>query len=98
MDCYHCNLPMESGTAKFATWGDRKVLAHRSCDRRALLAYADELGLVPDLDIITDEQLIDAIAAEKLSGEWLDRLEKLPTDEDKREAVHRLRLALENPT
>ena len=86
---------MASGSARFATWGDRTVLCHRSCDRDNLITYARELGCFDDPDERTDQQLIDAIAAEKLSGEWLDRLEKLPTDEAKADAVHRLRLSFD---
>jgi hypothetical protein len=98
VDCYHCNQPMASGSARYATWGARTVIVHRACDRDALIARARELGCFEDASQRSDQQLIDAIAAEQLSGEWLDRLAKLPTDEAKRDAVHRLRLTMENPT
>lgn len=32
---------------------------------------------------------------ERVGGEWLAKLETLPTDEAKRDAIHRLRLDLE---
>lgn len=99
MKCYYCDQDMDSGSAKFDTWGDRTVCAHRQCDRDALAARARELGVLTDASWPgqrpqnhSEQVIIEAIAAEKLSGEWLERLEKLPTDEAKREAVHRLRL------
>lgn len=102
MNCYYCDLPMASDNAKFDTWGDRKVLAYKTCDRGALIARADELGILTKSwpgqhpGNHSDQVIIDAIAAaDRLSAEWLDRLDKLPTDEAKRDAVHRLRLAME---
>lgn len=66
-------------------------------NRDELLARAVELGCwnPDDAKLATDEQLRDAIAAEEAAGEWLAKLEALPTDEARREAVHRLRLDLE---
>lgn len=98
MKCYYCDQPMTSGSAKFDTWGNRTVCAHRTCDRQSLLTRAYEMGVIVVPEERTDQELIDALAAERLSGEWLDRLEKLPTDEAKRDAVHRLRLSMDNPT
>lgn len=59
-------------------------------DRQRLVARARELGVYDAPEERTDKELADAIAAEEASGEWLDRLEALPTDEEKRAAVHRL--------
>ena len=79
MNCYYCNRVMDSGNAKFDTWGDRKVLTHRSCDRQTLITRAHEMGLFVAPEERTDQEIIDAIAAEKLSGEWLERLDRLST-------------------
>lgn len=102
MKCYYCDQDMASGSAKFDTWGDRTVCVHRRCDRDALTTRARDLGVLVDdswpgqrPQNHSEQVIIDAIAAELLSGEWLERLEKLPTDEAKRAAVHRLRLEFE---
>lgn len=64
-------------------------------ERQELITRAHELGVFTVPEERTDQELRDAIAAEEASAAWLDRLEKLPTDAAKRDAVHRLRLDLE---
>lgn len=64
-------------------------------NRDQLEARARELGCFLDAEARTNIELADAIAAEEAAGAWLDRLEQLPTDEAKRDAVHRLRLSIE---
>lgn len=59
-------------------------------ERDELITRARELGLWDDPENRTDQQLRDAIAAEEASAEWLFKLEQLPTDEQKRDAVRRL--------
>lgn len=58
--------------------------------RQRIEDRARELGCFPDPENYTDTQLLDAIKAEQAAASWLDRLEQLPTDEAKRDAVHRL--------
>jgi hypothetical protein len=71
--------------------GERKM----SSEREQLVIRARQLDLFPEPEKRTDQQLRDAIAAEEAAGAWLARLEQLPTDEAKRDAVHRLRLDLD---
>jgi hypothetical protein len=61
-----------------------------SVERQELITRAHQLGVFVVPEERTDQELRDAIAAEVASAAWLDRLEQLPTDEAKREAVHRL--------
>lgn len=61
-------------------------------ERQYLEDRARELGCFPDPENYTSRQLMDAIMAEQAAAAWLDRLEQLPTDEAKRDAVHRLGL------
>lgn len=63
--------------------------------RSELLGRAEALGVFEHPDDYSDEQLRDAIAAEEACASFVDRLEQLPTDEAKRDAIHRLRLGLE---
>lgn len=99
MNCFRCDQPMLSGRAEWDTYGAHHVIVHTGgCDRGALIRLAVELGCVADADKCTDQALIDAIVAEKLCGEWLNRLERLPTDEAKRDAVHRLRVGFDQVT
>lgn len=63
---------------------------HNPVNRQRLVARARELGVYDAPEERTDQELADAIAAEESAGEWLDRLEALPTDEEKRAAVARL--------
>ena len=65
-------------------------------ERQHLEDRARELGCFPDPENYTNRQLMDAIMAEKAAAEWLERLEQLPSDEAKRNAVHRLRLDMES--
>jgi len=95
MNCFLCDQPLTQGRAKWLYYGSVKRLGHDRCDRAALMARAARLGVVGDPGEYTDTELADAIAAELLSGEWLARLERLPSDEAKRDAVHRLALALD---
>jgi hypothetical protein len=64
--------------------------------RQRLEDRARQLGCFPDPENYTDQQLVDAIKAEQAAAVWMDRLEQLPTDEAKRDAVHRLRLAFDD--
>lgn len=96
MKCYYCDQPMASGRAKYDTWGARRVLAHKVCDRDDLIARGRELGVFGEFDQHSDQEIIDAIAADRLAGEFLDRLDKLPNEEAQRDAVHRLRLSMDN--
>jgi hypothetical protein len=66
--------------------------------RQTLEDRARDLGCFPDPENYSDQQLLDAIKAEQAAGAWLDRLEQLPTDEAKRDAVHRLRLDFDRLT
>lgn len=59
-------------------------------ERDTLVAKARELGVYDAPEERTDQELIDAIAAEEAAGAWLARMEALPTDEMKRDAVRRL--------
>lgn len=59
-------------------------------ERKHLEDRARELGCFPDPENYTNRQLLDAIMAENAAAAWLSRLEQLPTDEAKRDAVHRL--------
>lgn len=80
-DCFHCETRMEDGAATFTVWGERAVPIHRGgCKRDDLAALAMKLGCFDDVTDRTDQQLVDAIAAEKLSAEWLDRVSKLPEE------------------
>lgn len=58
--------------------------------RQRLEDRARELGCFPDPENYTDMQLLDAIKAEQAAGAWLARMESLPTDEAKRNAIRRL--------
>jgi hypothetical protein len=64
-------------------------------NRQQLEDRARALGCFLDVEARTNQELADAIAAEEAAGAWLARLEQLPTDEAKRDAVHRLRLQIE---
>lgn len=61
--------------------------------RQRLEARARELGCFDDPENRTDQQLRDAINAEEAAGEWLTRLEQLPTDHAKQDAIRRLSAA-----
>lgn len=61
-----------------------------SVERQELITRAHELGVFIVPEERTDKELRDAIDAEEASAAWLDRLERLPTDEAERDAVHRL--------
>jgi hypothetical protein len=63
--------------------------------RQELEDEARVLGCFPDPEGRTDEQLRDAISAERAAGEWIRRFEQLPSDAAKRDAIHRLALDLE---
>lgn len=90
MNCFYCDQPLKSGHVRNETWGQRMVLAHKpSCERQDLLNQAYALGVFTAAEDRTDQELIDAITAEKLSGEFLDRLEKLP-EAAQAAAIHRL--------
>lgn len=95
MNCFLCDQPMVSGHTKWLEYGASKKIAHRACDRDALIGRARQLGVWDDPEAHTDTELMDAIAADRLSGEWLARLDRLPTDEAKREAIHRLRVSFD---
>lgn len=83
----------------WVTWGGRHVLAHKTCKRGDLVTYAADLGVFPvDDPSRTDQQLIEAVAAEKLAAEWLERVEKLPSDEAKHEAWRRLARRFTEPS
>lgn len=60
-----------------------------SATRDKLIARARELGFERPEDY-TDMQLLDAIKAENAATAWMNRFEALPTDEAKRDAIHRL--------
>ena len=84
MNCFLCDQPMVQGRAKWLYYGSEKRLGHDRCDRAALMVRASRLGVVDDPGAYTDTELMDAIAAELL-----------PSDEAKRDAVHRLRLSFD---
>lgn len=63
--------------------------------RDDLIARATELGCFDNPAECTNDQLYWAIKAEEAAGAWLGRLETLPTDDAKRDAVHRLRVQME---
>lgn len=81
------------------TWNEDRALADEA--RVATLARAELIGRAEALGVFdrpadhTDQELRDAIAAEEAADTWLKRLEQLPDDEAKRDAVHRLRVDLE---
>lgn len=66
--------------------------------RQKLEDRARELGCFPDPKNYTDQQLLDAIKAETAATIWMQRLDELQTDEEKREAIHRLRLDFDRLT
>lgn len=66
-----------------------------SVTRQRLEDRARELGCFPGPENYTDTQLLDAIKAEQAAAAWLARMEALPTDEAKSEAVRRLARAFE---
>lgn len=76
MNCYYCEQKLTSDNVKYDIWGRRKVIAHRTCGRLALLNRAYEMGLFCAAEEHTDTEIVDAIAAEKISGEVLDRIER----------------------
>lgn len=96
MDCYHCNQPLVP-VPEWKTYGQRMVLIHKKCERADLCNYALELGVVcgDPWEDYTEQQLIDAITCEKLCGEFMDRVDRLPTEEAQHDAIHRLRLSME---
>ncbi|WP_454199554.1 hypothetical protein [Nocardia sp. Marseille-Q1738] len=61
-----------------------------STTRQQLEDRARELGCFPDPENYTDMRLLDAIKAEQAAAAWMNRFERLPSDEAKRDAVHRL--------
>ena len=79
MNCYYCEKPMSVG--RYATWGRRTVVVHKHCERDDLLERAYAMGLFTAAEERTDQELVEAIAAEKISVEWLARVERLPADE-----------------
>jgi hypothetical protein len=66
--------------------------------RNDLIARATELRVFDNPEECTDDQLYWAIKAEEASAAWLARLETLPSDEAKRDAVHRLSVQLTEGT
>lgn len=64
-------------------------------ERAALEAEARRLGCYPDPEARSDAQLRGAIAADRAAAAWILRFEALPSDEQKRAAVHKLRLAFD---
>lgn len=71
---------------------DQREQIRRARDeaRNALIARAAELKVFDTPEERTDDELYWAIKAEENCAAWLARLESLPTDEAKREAVHRM--------
>lgn len=63
--------------------------------RDDLIARATELRVFDDPAERTNDELYWAIKAEENCAAWLARMESLPTDAAKRDAVHRLRVQME---
>lgn len=58
--------------------------------REKMEAYIRELGIFDDPEQRTDDELRAAIEDENAAAAWMARWEKLPTDEERQEAVQRL--------
>lgn len=62
--------------------------------REALENQVRDLGLYTEEEIeaFTDDQLIDALRAEKAAEDWLSKFAMLPSDEARRDAADRLNI------
>lgn len=60
--------------------------------RDKLEEQAFDLG-IPDIAGMTDQQLLNAIRAERDAAEWLEKFAKLPTDAARKAAAERLQIA-----